>query len=58
MTTLNFASFMKLLRLSLTNAKKGPPVLETMQLLGKQKCVQYLTSAIDYATINEMKIDS
>lgn len=49
LTTLKYGSFMKLLRYSLTNLKVGPPVVETIQLLGLKRSIQYLESAIQYA---------
>lgn len=55
---IKFGSFMKLLRYSLTNLKVGPPVAETMCLLGKPTTMAYLEAVIDYVrrTLANVKV--
>jgi glutamyl/glutaminyl-tRNA synthetase len=42
------SSVMKVLRLSLTNSEQGPPVAEIIELLGQQRTIEYLSSALSY----------
>ncbi|XP_027202918.2 putative glutamate--tRNA ligase, mitochondrial [Dermatophagoides pteronyssinus] len=51
--SMKFNLYMKLLRLSLTNLTKGPPVAESIMLLGKNRTIQYLRNAIDYVQSNK-----
>ncbi|OTF69700.1 glutamate-tRNA ligase, mitochondrial-like protein [Euroglyphus maynei] len=50
--SMKFSAYMRLLRLSLTNLTKGPPVAESMSLLGKNRTIQYLINAIEYVGDN------
>ncbi|KAH7638792.1 glutamate-trna ligase [Dermatophagoides farinae] len=45
---MKFSAYMKLLRLSLTNLTKGPPVAESISLLGKNRTIQYITNSIEH----------
>lgn len=45
---IKFGQYMKLIRFSLTNLKVGAPVAETIQLLGKNRTINYLKKALDY----------
>ncbi|XP_054167288.1 probable glutamate--tRNA ligase, mitochondrial [Oppia nitens] len=45
---IKFKKFMKILRLSLTNIEAGSPIGETVVLLGRNRSIDYLKSAISY----------
>lgn len=48
LSEISFSIFMKLMRFSLTNLKVGPPVAESMFLLGKDRTINYLQKSIEY----------
>lgn len=45
---IKFSTYMKLLRLALTNLKVGPPVAEVIELLGKERSIRHLTGALEH----------
>lgn len=48
--SIKYSRIFHVLRMSVMNSKKGPPVAEILQLLGNKRCIQYLMCAKDYVT--------